>query len=86
MPLDLDLIKRRRLRLKLTLREAGTLAGFGESAEARWHQIEKGFRGGDVALATAEGVARALGCGLEEIVTPPRYRGESPPGGAARVP
>jgi transcriptional regulator with XRE-family HTH domain len=64
---DRDEIKRRREKLGLTLRDAASKAGWGETGFVRWSRLENGTPK-DPALSTLESVARVLKCKLDDIV------------------
>jgi DNA-binding Xre family transcriptional regulator len=63
MPVDTAAIRSRREKLELTLEEAARRAGM---TAQRWHDIEAG-RYADIRLSTLEAVAKALGCGVDQL-------------------
>lgn len=66
-----DEIKRRRKALKLTLKDAGAKAGWGETGFVRWSRLERGTPK-DPAVSTMESVAKVLRCKLDDLLTPTR--------------
>ena len=60
-------IKRRRLALRLSFRGAALAAGWDANDRARWQKLEQGLPA-DPAISTLEAVARALGCGVDDLL------------------
>ena len=67
--MNLDEIRRRREEIGYTLQQAADAAGFeGPDVRVRWREIETG-KYADPRLSTIEAVARALRCGVSQLLT-----------------
>src|SRR5256885_15582923 len=84
MPLNGKEIERRRG--KRSMADCAAAAGWGANGFALWYQLESGKGPEDPQLSTVEAIARALGCTLNDIVTPRETPSESKPSPAKQPP
>jgi transcriptional regulator with XRE-family HTH domain len=66
MPIDLEKMRSRREKLKLSQADAAEAAGFGGGRQ-QWSNIETGAKA-DVAISTLDKVAKALKCKAKDLL------------------
>lgn len=66
--IDRAYVRERRLALGYSYAAAAEAAGWGAAHKMRWHHVESG-RNRDPRASTLQGVARALRCGVERLLS-----------------